>query len=160
MINLWPCEKRELSKSGFTLIELVVVIVVIGIIVAIASSSFIRARVQANEGAVQGAIKTIQSAAVSYRGANASFPASLSAMGSAYLGGGLEGGVKNGYTFQLVSGNSGESYTVTAVPNNVGFSGTRGFCGDAYNVIYIYGNPSGLTADGANCPSGGTVLTG
>lgn len=158
--------KEDLRSGGniltraFTLVELMIVLVIIGLIAAISATSALRARVQGNEGAVRGALKSIQSAAISYRTANGVYAVSLAQMGSAYLGGGLETGSKNGYDFTWVQGNSGQSYTVTTAPNAPGFSGNNGFCTNANNVIYIYANPAGLSSDGSNCPSGGTVLTG
>jgi general secretion pathway protein G len=146
------------DDHAFTLVELIIVIVIIGIIAAISTSSLIAARVRANEGAVQGALKGVQSAAISYRTVQGSYPVSLAAMGSSYLGGGLESGQANGYLFELRQGSAGESYTCTAVPRSSGLSGVRSFCTDVYSVIYIY-NTSNIVADGITCSSGGTILS-
>ena len=147
------------SYSGFTLIELIVVITIIGIVAAIAASSALATRVQANEGAVKGSLKTLQSACVSYRGAQGAYPADLATLGANYLGGGLETGVKSGYNFDLKSGNQGETFTTTAIPKSANFTGVKSYCTDVYNVIYVYNNPN-ITADGSACPPGGTPLTG
>ena len=145
--------------DGFTLIELIVVITIISIVAAIAASSALATRVQANEGAVKGSLKTIQSACVSFRGAQGTYPPDLTALGSNYLGGGLESGIKSGYNFILRSGNDGETFTCAATPRTANFTGVKSYCTDVYNVIYVYNTPN-ITADGAACPPGGTALSG
>ena len=147
-------------QAGFTLVELIVVITIISIVAAIVASSALATRVQANEGAVRGALKTVQSASISYRSSQGAYATSLAALGSSYVGGGLEGGDKSGYRFELKSGNQGETYTCTAVPKTANFTGVRSYCTDVFNVIYLYDNAPGLAADGSSCPSGGTALSG
>ena len=146
-------------EDAFTLVELVIVIAIIGIIAAIVTSSALSARVTANEGSAKGGLKTIQSACISYRGAEGSYAPDLATMGSSYLGGGLETGYSSGYNYELRNGNRGESFTCTAVPRSANFTGVRSYCTDAYNVIYIYNNPV-ISADGVNCPPGGTPMSG
>ncbi|OGW86348.1 MAG: hypothetical protein A3A81_07695 [Omnitrophica bacterium RIFCSPLOWO2_01_FULL_45_10b] len=151
--------KTKIGLSGFTLIELIIVIAIIGIVAAIAATSALATRVQANEGAVKGSLKTIQSASVSYRGAQGAYPANLTALGASYLGGGLETGIKSGYNFTLASGNQGETFTCTAAPRSANYTGVRSYCTDVYNVIYMY-NTATISADGTACPPNGTPLTG
>lgn len=146
------------QKRGFTLVEIMVVMVVIGVIVAISASSFLAARVNANEGAAKGSLKTLQTACIQYRSTQGAYPVDLNALGTSYLGNGLETGDKSGYLFSLQNGNGGESYTCTAVPKSANFTGVKSFCTDAYNVIYSY-NASSLSGDGIACPPGGTALT-
>ena len=149
-----PCQ-----LEAFTLVELVIVIAIIGLIAAIATSSALRSRVQANEGAVKGALKTIESASVSFRGANGRYPNSLAELGSDYLGGGLETGRANGYNFTWTAGPNNQTFTVTASPQDAVFTGNNSFCTSAANVIYIY-SQANISADGRDCPAGGTVFTG
>lgn len=151
---------RNRTEAGFTLVELIVVITIISIVAAIAASSALATRVQANEGGVRGALKTVQGAVVAYRTTQGAYPDSLATLGSSYLGGGLEGGDKSGYRFELKAGNQGETYTCTAVPKTANFTGIRSYCTDVLNAIYVYDNAPGLTADGAACPPGGTGLSG
>jgi type IV pilus assembly protein PilA len=152
---------RKEAKEGFTLVEIVVVVAVIGLIAAIAGSSMIRAYVNANEGAARAGLKAIQGGAISYRSTIGNYPATLAEMGSSYLSGGLEAGNKNGYNFVLQNGNNGATYTATAVPAATGFTGNSGFCTDAYNAIFIYQNAGDTSADGTACSqTGATVFSG
>jgi prepilin-type N-terminal cleavage/methylation domain-containing protein len=71
-------------KRGFTLIELVMVIVVISILAAIAIPKFINLQASARQAACDGNIATIRSAVAAYYAktavdGSASFPASLDA---------------------------------------------------------------------------------
>jgi MSHA pilin protein MshA len=70
-------------KKGFTLIELVMVIVIIAILAAIAIPKFIDLRNNANQAACDGNVATIRSALAAYYAkmaveASADFPTSLS----------------------------------------------------------------------------------
>lgn len=150
---------EEMKRDyGFTLVELIIVIAIIGVVAAISTSSYLAARVNANEGGVKGALKGVQSACISYRTEQGAYPADLATMGSTYLGGGLELGDKSGYLYELRNGSAGESFTITAVPKSANFTGVRSYCTDAYNVIYSY-NTATITGNGVSCPPGGTALS-
>ena len=108
--------------SGFTLLELMIVVAVIAIIVAIAIPNFIRSRMSANESSAIASMRTISSVIEQYRIRFQTYPdalANLSATG--YIDERLGSGAKAGYSFRYAG--SPSSYRVLADPDDPGMSG-------------------------------------
>ena len=80
--------KRE-QEAGFTLVELLIVVAIIGIIASIGVAQVMRARLVANETSAIGSMRTINSAQMSYSAAagQGGFATSLSILGTPCLGG-------------------------------------------------------------------------
>jgi type IV pilus assembly protein PilA len=133
------------ERKGFTLIELMVVVAVIGIVASIALPNFLRARISANEAAAIQSLRTLVSAEDSFRNtAGLGRFATLNELSTAIppcIDNALGAGKVSGYTVTMVGVPGPDTWAATAIPNVVGTTGNRGFFVDQSGVIRF-------TADG------------
>ncbi|MFA5039125.1 MAG: hypothetical protein WC732_05530 [Candidatus Omnitrophota bacterium] len=124
-------------RSGFTLVEIMVIIAVIIVIGAIGIPGLMRSRVNANEASAVAALKTLSAASVTYRAAHTSYPSKLSELyqegGAQYIDSILASGSRQGYNYTLSGDEDG--FNLTAVPAKPGITGTRYFFVDTDGVI-------------------------
>ena len=146
--------------AGFSLVEILVVVMVILIIAAIAIPNLVHGKMRANEAAAVSSVKTINTAQMMYNDAfpEVGYASSLANLGShgsscekptstnacLIMDEALTSGLKSGYIFDIVAdGNTpATSYTVTATPE----TGLSGRCNVSSNEsgdvrIFLPGSP-------------------
>ena len=105
---------RRKSDPGFTLVELLVVIIIIGILGAIALPNFLNQDVKAKQTEAKQNIALINKTQNSYRAENSAFAASFDVLAIGSVTGGATGNTSN-YSYTISSGTDTTAVTATAI---------------------------------------------
>src|SRR2546427_134445 len=126
------------SQKGFTLIELMIVVVIIGILAAIAIPNFIAMQNRAKEGSVKANMHTLQLAAEDYGVQNDGvYCADGEAAAATGLGTPLPGSFKSPFTAATAANNAYEDRVVNQGPPENAVKGIASYSDSAttqYNV--------------------------
>ncbi len=143
---MYYARKHRPRQSGFSLIELLIVIAIILIILSIALPQMSKSRMNAQEMSAVAEMHTINQAEIQYQSQYGQFATSLSQLGPPTSAGAAEGpqaaglipgslaeGSASGYNFTITQ--TPQGYSVSAVPKVFGSTGRRTFYSDPSGIV-------------------------
>lgn len=130
-----------MKNKGFTIVEIMVILAVLGILIAISVPRLLNSRIAANEAAAMAGLKTIYSAVNMYYEDTNLSPDALEDLiepnsSISYIGAQLASGSKDGYDY-VYSSSAVQDFSLNANPAAPGNTGNRYFYIDQTGVIRV-----------------------
>lgn len=122
---------RRLYQAGFTLLEILVVVAIIGILISIGASAYTSAQKKSRDARRQGDLKSIQNGFEQYYANNNGYPTSSSCtVNATYLPAGIPTDPKTGVSYSIACDAQGLTYCSCALleGTTIGGNATNASC--------------------------------